>query len=415
LSEARRASTLNSENIAAVYDVLQRGCEVFLVLEFVEGVTLRHRLQEQVRISIDSTLHIAMQCAKALTEAEKWNVVHRDLKPENIMLADHDHVKLLDFGLACHGACSDLSALNTTQTLTGTLAGTPGYIAPEVLLQEQVDTRADIFSLGVVMYEMLTGRNPFAASQFVVTTERTLHSQPAAMSAARPDVPEELERIVFKMLAKIRSDRYATASELLADLVALQNSRALAPGPLAMFSIRNFARARTSVAVAAIAMFITMLILYRWGRHLVQAQLPAKKHLAVLPFRVESDNPEDKAFSRGLTETLTARLAQLKDRYGLQVVLPGEQRGLTIASATQARIEFGANLALEGSLHRAGNRVRVIHRLVDTTSEKVLRAETLTADLSDPFALEDHVVDSALRSLELELDGDQTGSTINRN
>lgn len=412
LSEARRASTLNSENIAAVYDVLQRGCEIFLVLEFVEGVTLRRRLQEQVRISIDSTLHIAVQCARALTEAEKWNVVHRDLKPENIMLADHDHVKLLDFGLACRSASTHLSTVNSTETLTGTLAGTPGYIAPEVLLQEQVDTRADIFSLGVVLYEMLTGCNPFAASQFVVAAERTLHSQPAAIVAARRDVPEELERIVFKMLSKIRSDRYGTASELLADLVALQNSRALAPGRSAIF--RSFARARTSVAVAAIAMFIVMSILYRWGGHLIRAQLPAKKHLAVLPFRVESDNPEDKAFSRGLTETLTARLAQLKDRYGLQVVLPGEQRGLTIASATQARIEFGANLALEGSLHRSGNRIRVIHRLVDTTSEKVLRADTLTADLSDPFAFEDRVVDSAVRSLELELDGDKNGSTINR-
>ncbi len=410
LSEAQRASTLNSENIAAVYDVLEQGRELLLILEYAEGVTLRRRLEEVGRFTIDSFLHIASQCVIALTEAEKRNIVHRDLKPENIMLDGNDHVKLLDFGLACRST-TDISTLNTTQTQNATLAGTPGYFAPEVLLQQRIDTRADIFSLGVVFYEMLTGTNPFAAAPLLVSADRTLHSQPSPILAANPQVSEGLERIVFKMLAKAPSDRYANASDLLHDLLEQQKPRPGLERP-GIEALKN----RHGVAVTLILLIASLLTipLYRWGYNRVWPPLPTKKHIVVLPFTVESDNVDDKAFSRGLTETLTARLAQLSGRYDLQVVLPGELRGVNIASVAQARSDFGTNLALQGSIHRVGSRIRVVHRLVHTGTQQVLRAGTVTADLGDPFALEDKVVESALRSLELEFGGQQPSLASDR-
>jgi Tol biopolymer transport system component len=213
LREAQRASSLTSERIASIHDVLEERGEVFVVMEYVKGETLRQRLQRPM--TLVQFFQIATQCAEGLTAAHEHDIVHCDIKPENIMLTSEGQVKILDFGLAKHRPCSDQGS---TLGLSSILAGTPAYMAPEVLLAQAPDSCTDLFSLGIVLYEMLTLKHPFLKGSFVATSERILHETPTAIRVFNSSVPEALEAIIMKAMAKAPAQRYATARELLEDL-----------------------------------------------------------------------------------------------------------------------------------------------------------------------------------------------------
>ena len=218
LREAQHASTLASEHIAAIFDVLEEHGELFLVMEYVEGETLRHRLRQP--LTLEQFFPIATQCVAGVIAAHEHGIVHCDIKPENIMLTPEGQVKILDFGLAKHLPRSDRSS---TFESCRTLAGTSGYMAPEVLLEEMPDVRTDVFSLGVVLYEMLTLQQPFFTGNFVTTSERILHETPTAIRVFNPLVPEPLAGIIMKAVAKSPAHRHANARELLGDLHRVQS------------------------------------------------------------------------------------------------------------------------------------------------------------------------------------------------
>ena len=412
LKEAERASALNCPYIAAVYDVMEQEGEVFLVMEYVEGTTLRQRLRTSGRFPVSEFVGLAVQCTEALAVAQKKGIVHRDLKPDNIMITPAEQIKILDFGLAKRlPTGNEIDATLSVESLQWVHAGTPGYIAPEVLLGGEADPRSDLFSLGVVFYEMLTGRHPFRADDRGTAAGRTLQQTPAAVRELAPEVPAEVERIVAKMLAKSPDERYASAVDLLADLHALEpgrRHRLLAfPTLRARLGAKRIGRGAAVVVLVLVALAISPMARQQWKRWLVGPDLPEKKNLAVLPFAVLGDAPEAHAFAQGLAETLTGKLAQLTDHYPLQVVPPSEIRSQKVDSVEQARIGLGANLVLEGSLQRFGSQVRIAYHLVDARNHEQLRGDTVTAQTSDPFAVEDRVVQSVLRSLELELGAKQ--------
>ena len=222
LKEAERASSLSDQHIAAIYDVLEQQGEVFLVMEFVEGESLRPRLTRP--FSIEEFFTVATQCALALVAAHERGILHCDIKPENIMLGPGGMVKILDFGVAKRLPTKETDATldHVSTTGFGSVSGTPAYMSPEVLLEHPLDQRADIFSLGVVFYEMLSGVNPFHAETFIATSDRILHQTPPPVSQANPAVPPTIEQTVAQMLAKNREQRYATARDLLMDLQAAQ-------------------------------------------------------------------------------------------------------------------------------------------------------------------------------------------------
>ena len=405
--EAERSSALNSPHIAAVYDVVEEQGEVFLVMEYVEGASLRQRLMSSGRIPVSEFLDLALQCVEALAAAQKKAIVHRDIKPDNILVTPDGQVKILDFGLAKqHAPAGEQEMTVSAESLDWSVAGTPGYMAPEVLLGGEADHRSDIFALGVTFYEMLTGRRPFAAESKAAMAGRTLQAKPQPMRELAPGVPAELEQIVARMLAKSPEERYALASDLLADLRALQSGKPIpflistAPRP---HWTRWMPRGIAVVVLLLLALGITPMLRQHWRRWVVGADLPEKKNLAVLPFEVMGQDPGAHAFAQGLAETLTGKLAELTDNYPLQVVPPSEVRAQQVASVEQARIGLGANLVLEGSLQRSGARLRVTYHLVDSRTRQQLRADTVTAPAEDPFAVEDRVVQSVLRSLDLEL------------
>ncbi len=412
LREAQLASGLPQQHIAGVYDVLETRDEIFVVMEFVEGVTLRRRLAEP--ISHVDFLAIAVQCVEALVAAHARGIVHRDVKPENIMLTPAGQVKVLDFGVAKQlPRTDDAVTLDTRGMLdeaSASFGGTLAYMAPEALLEKETDHRADLFSLGVVFFEALTGRHPFRAESFLATTTRILHEEPAPLRQFNPRVPAELERIVAKMLAKSPAERYVSAADLLVDLRAAQHVMTRPPAipdripPAPRRKRWALASALGALLVvlgiAAIAFLPQLRQRFYWFDHAVGA---APKNLAVLPFQAIGGAAENQAFCDGITETLTAKMTQLTMGRALQVVPSRELRTRRISSAQEARKELGVSLVLEGSIHRSGSVVRVNYALVDTGMLRQLRADTITADASDPFAVQDRVADGLVRMLELEL------------
>jgi serine/threonine protein kinase/tetratricopeptide (TPR) repeat protein len=399
LEEAERASRFSDAHVAALYDVLEENGEMFLVMEYVEGETLRQRLRRPM--SLEEFFAIATQCAEALSAAHDRGIVHCDIKPENIMLTSTGQVKVLDFGVAKHLPRSDQSS---TVDRSGTMAGTPAYMSPEVLLEKAPDGRADVFSLGVVFYEALTGHHPFLASSFVATTDRIRTETPAPIRIFNSNVPEGLEALVGKAMAKEPEQRYASARDLLEDLRLVQAG--LTPTKLSPV-LPHPAPGRRWIWIAASVALITVLLFVVVYRQLQLRRGPPQSgssipaQLAVLPFASTGNDPAAKAFCDGLTETLTAKLTQLTGNYPLQVVPTSEVRAEGVTSVEQARRDFGVNLVLVGNLHESGGQMRVTYSLVDAQSRRQLHADTITADSTDTFAVEDQVVDSVLGMLGL--------------
>ena len=238
LKEARAASALNHPHVCIVYDVGETDDGLpFIAMEFIEGGSLDSVLKTR-RLEIPQIVDLAAQVADALDAAHACRIVHRDIKPANISLNERGQVKVLDFGLAKRLAAESLDALGTTaeaqQTQEGSILGTPRYMSPEQALGKPLDQRSDLFSLGVVLYELTTGQLPFGGANFAEILNNIVHAQPTAIARLNYDVPPELERITLKCLQKSPDRRYQTARELMVDLRNL--ARELEHGPAASAS-----------------------------------------------------------------------------------------------------------------------------------------------------------------------------------
>ena len=393
LREAECASRINDRHIAGVYDVLEENGELYLVMEYVEGQTLRERICQPM--TLGEFLEIAIQCAEALAAAHARDVVHRDIKPDNIMLTPGGEVKVLDFGVAKHLPRSDQGdTSDSLQSRSTSFSGTPAYMAPEVLLEKNSDGRADIFSLGTVFYEALTGRHPFLADSFMATSNRILNYTPPPPSHFNPAISEEADRIVGKMLAKEPRARYATAADLLVDLNALSRGlehpdrllrRPEAARPAPLWAIGATA-AVLLVMVAGAVPSIRQPILEGVG---IKATIPIRRTLVVLPCRAISADQAAQVYCDGLTESLTERLARSFNSRGVQVAPAREVRTRRVTKAAEARLELDAVAALEIVLSQTGDTVQIEYALLDTKTEQALDRQSVRSEASDPFALEE--------------------------
>ncbi len=408
MEEAQRAVRLrNDPRVAAVYDVLEVQNEIFLVMEFVEGETLRQRLARPIQLK--EFLHIASQCAEALVAANDRGIIHGDIKPENIMLTPAGQVKILDFGVAKQILRSDD---DLTVDPAAMISGTPAYMAPEILLKKEADGRADIFSLGIVFYEALTGRHPFRADSFSATSDRIRGEKPTSAHTFNPDVSPALESILQRMLAKKPADRYPTAHEVLADLDHLQSG--LTPARLLrllpMQQRKASVRKGFLLGAAAVALLAVLSQVPQVEQLWEKVAGPSVIRLVVLPLRTSSTDANDRAFCDGLTEALSLWLAQFGDRARLDVVPPSEVRAESVQNVDQARKKFGANRVLEGTVSESGNQARVIYSLVDATTGRSLGGNTITINNSDRLAIEDQLVTSVAGILGMQpRQDDRTG------
>jgi len=414
LKEAERASALNHPNIAGIYDVVEDKGEILLVMEYIEGATLRQRLTQP--ISPEEFFDIAAQCGEGLEAAHEKGIVHGDIKPENIMLTPTHRVKILDFGVAKRFSRSPSDATESLQGMTGSFGGTPAYMAPEVLLQKPLDGRADIFALGLVFYEMLGGRQPFLTDSFAGTLDRVLHNEPPPLSQVKSNVPEALSNIIGRMLAKDPAERYATARDLLVDLRAVQGGSQLT----VLKTRRPPPRRRVpawSVVLAIVVLVAVLLsipsIRHRLSGWLARAQtkqessgakiLPPAKNVVVMPFLPVEGDLQLTAFGNGLVETLTAKLTALSENHPLQVISATEVRDKHVTTLQQARQEFGVTLGLQVTLQHSGELVRATYTLTDAKNGRALQANTITAPITDSFAIQDQVAEGVASALGVEL------------
>jgi serine/threonine protein kinase/tetratricopeptide (TPR) repeat protein len=408
LKEAQRASALNHPNIAAIYDVLQEKGEILLVMEYVEGKTLRHRIKSP--ISIPEFLEIAIQCAEGLGAAHDQRIVHKDIKPENIMLTAAQRVKILDFGVAMRFVVDQSEATQSFASMTASLSGTPGYMAPEVLQQRPYDGRADLFSLGLVFYEMLGGDHPFTTDSFAGTLARVLHREPPSLSEVNRTVPTPLAGIVQHLLAKDPEQRYQSAETLLTDLRAVQSGAKPTYARLASERSYHLASRWKVLLGAAVIALLLALFFFKDKFHrtsefaaATKAGLPDTKSLAILPIVASANDPKFAAFGNGLVETLTAKLNQLGENHSVQVVPASEMLSKHVATLDQARQEFGVNLGLRVGLEQSGDMVRANYTLIDAKTGLALASKSFDAPISDPFTIEDRVANGAAAALGVEL------------
>jgi eukaryotic-like serine/threonine-protein kinase len=344
------------------------------------------------------------------------------VKPENIMLTPTGNAKILDFGVARRFS---LGNSDTVETVTGNISGTPAYMAPEILLQQPYDGRADLFSMGLVCYEMLGGRQPFKTNSIAGTVASVLHTEPPSLDRLNPKISPGVAAVVQTMLEKNPALRYASARDVLIDLRRLRQgekpifAKGVTPEPKSDQTKKKAGSSRNIpivIAVAAAVILVAALLVrsvFHKGSNESSTNAGGSAGeraatLVVLPFNAISDDAKLTAFGDGLVDTLTAKLIQLGDNHSLQVVSAGEIRQKNVASMAQARQEFGADTGLQIGLQRSGALVRVTYSLSDAKTGKVFKAGTVDAPVTDPFAIEDQVATAVAAALGLELRADET-------
>jgi serine/threonine-protein kinase len=433
LHEGQRASALNHPGIAAIYDVFTDAGEVYLVMEYIEGETLRSRLKRP--ISQPEFRRIALESAAALAAAHDKGILHRDIKPENIMLTNSGthpgQVKLLDFGLA-QQATDDTGLAETATMLTvaGMLAGTPQYMAPEVLNGEPADRRSDIFALGVVCYEMLSGHHPFAAPTPTAMIGQVLHQPPRPLD---PTIPAPYAAIVNRALAKQLADRYQTAHEIVYDLnhpefispdLARPPSAIVAGTTVPPPATRK--RRGTIIAIAAIAsaIVIASVAYFVQRRHAPPGSVASAPTavvagtLAVLPPIVaDAKDTQLATFGRGLAESLAQRLSDLSVNHDIAVISARQLQDKKVTSLTDAAREVGATSALTLTLTRDGDLVHAAYTVSQPDKSapqpRVLASGTVTAPVSDMFSIENQLATATATALNIPLRTDEQRALAN--
>jgi serine/threonine protein kinase/TolB-like protein/Flp pilus assembly protein TadD len=394
--EAHAASSLNHPNIVVVHDFGELDERPFIVTELVEGVTLRERLKEGP-LSIPEAIEISLQVTSALAAAHARGLVHRDIKPENVMLRPDGYVKVVDFGLAKLARVSDTASTGLTHP--GQAAGTPAYMSPEQARAEPVDARTDVFSVGAVLYEMVTGRRPFGGESPAVIFAEILGQTQPAPARINPKVPTELDRLITKALEKDRELRYQSVADMRADLLRLR--RESDAGHVAMptpdhspdgAAARTEARLgrRAWIALAVVALVSSLAAMYAFRpKGAATESSDTRAMLAVLPFENLSEDHGQEYFADGLTEEMTAQLGQLQPaKLGVIATTSTARYKQSKATASQIGEELGVDYLLDGSVRRVGERVRVIAQLVDASKQTQLWSETYERPVTDVLQIQ---------------------------
>jgi serine/threonine protein kinase/Tfp pilus assembly protein PilF len=401
--EALALSKLNHPNIATIFDFDTDGGVDFLAMEYVVGETLAQKIAG-ASLSEKDVLAIAVQIADALEEAHEHGIVHRDLKPGNIMVTPKGRVKVLDFGLArlLLPAASLMSAetVSEAQGASGTLP----YMAPEQLRNESLDPRSDIFSLGTVLYEIATGRGPFADSNSSRVIEAILHRVPVQPRALNARLSPELERIILKCLEKSPELRYQSAKELAVDLRRLSTPTTSASPERAETEKSRWPAVASISAIALLALLGTLAALNVGGvrDRLTASDTPKIHSLAVLPLANLSKDPEQEYFVEGMADELITELAQIS---GLRVI----SRTSTMRYLRDPKPipeiakELGVDAVIEGSVERSGDQVRITAQLINARTDTHLWAHSYQRDLRDVLAMQSEVARAIAGEIQVQL------------
>ncbi|HKP13572.1 MAG TPA: protein kinase [Blastocatellia bacterium] len=449
--EARAASALNHPNIITIHEVGSHDGARFIATEFIEGRTLRDRLRERP-MRLHEALDVAAQVASALAAAHQAGIIHRDIKPENVMLRPDGYVKVLDFGIVklteqfgeSHGASDGFAATDGVQTEANVVMGSPGYMSPEQARAQKLDARTDIFSLGVMLYEMLAGHRPFEGETASDVIVAILERRPLPLTQVAPEASPRLEAIVYRALAKDRAARYQTAADFARDLRRekrrvdfaagvedsmmpedtggqttavmhaedsfatrrltaqgdeLQTARATSSAEYLITGIRRHkVGAFVTMALVAAAVAAILLVLLRGGVRAVNS-------VAVLPFVNESADPEAEYLSDGIAESLINSLSEWP---ALKVTSRNSSfryKGRDPDARSIGR-ELGVQAVLSGRISERGDTLQIRVELIDARDDTQIWGEQFTRPRADLIALQGDIARQVAERLQLRLAGE---------
>ena len=375
LQEARSASLLNHPNIVTIYSIESMEDLDFIVMEYVEGVTLSAYIAEKKILDLATISNFGLQIANALSAAHSAGIIHRDIKSANILITKQGTVKVLDFGLA---KLAQESPDAPSLTKEGSIVGTASFLSPEQVRGEKLDARSDLFSFGSVLYQMATGHLPFTGPDLPSIIFKIATADPAVPSSVRTDLPLELDRVVMKALAKNKEQRFQTAQEIAGDLQNLITNRPSSPTLSQISAVRISAEQPTAESTAL---------------------LPT---VAVLYFENLSKEKEDEYFRDGMTEDIIAELWKIKDLkvFPRSAVLGYREKPVP---AVQIGMALQASYVLEGSVRRSGNRLRISPELVDTRTGHAVWAARLDREWKDILDVQDEIARSIAEALRVTL------------
>ena len=417
--EARAASALDHPNICTIYEIDEEGGHPFIAMQLLEGQTLRDRIGDKP-LPLAALLDYGLQISDALQAAHTKGIVHRDIKPPNIFITERDQVKILDFGLAKLTVAEPSDSSDVTKTFAGSLTqsgatmGTVAYMSPEQARGESLDARTDLFSFGVLLYEMATGKQAFSGPTWAVTVHAILGQAPVSLKEAVPGQPQRLQEIIDRALVKDRDHRYQTAAEIHRDLLQLKKDFESGKSLKSVQTAATWSpKRKTKMAIGAVCA-AAVVAAGVWGPRLLRrvslsptgaAGTPAlaRRRVAILPLAAIADDPKLTAFGKGLLEDVAAKLSQLSANHDLEIVPARALEDSKITTLEDARKEFGVNLGLAVSLKQDGDLMRAAYNLTDTKTGKNLAGDTITAPVSDPFAIEDKLASGVASALQITL------------
>jgi len=406
-NEARAVAALSHPNILAIHDFGEEKGVAFAVTELLEGESLDRRIARE-ELSWKKALEIGAAIADGLASAHSRGVVHRDLKPANVFVTREGIVKILDFGLARQDPLRPDDALTASPTAgpataPGTVLGTVGYMSPEQVRGEPADARSDIFSLGCILYELLTGRRAFREKAPAETLAAILRDHPEEVSASQRPVPSAVDGVVRRCLEKSPDERFQSARDLAFALREILGSATASTGvrPIALSPRRRWPFIGVAVLTAAVAAAL-LLDLGGLRSRLLQVGPARIQSLAVLPLANLSGDARQEYFSDGMTEELITRLAQLGT---LRVTSRTSVLGYkgTRKKIPEIARELGVDAVVEGSVVRDGSRVKVTAQLIDGATDRHIWAESYEREIADILSLQGDVAQAIAREVGLKL------------
>jgi serine/threonine protein kinase/Tfp pilus assembly protein PilF len=407
--EAHAAVALNHPNILTVYEIGEDHSAHYIASELIEGETLHQRLMRG-RMELSEAVDVAIQVASALAAAHEAGIVHRDISPGNIMLRRDGYVKVLDFGIAklaeqeAPATMPKDEALLPVETNLGLILGTVPYMSPEQACGAPVDKGTDIWSLGVVLYEMVTGHAPFSGGTPREVMSSILEKEPSPLTSYIRQTPPELQQIVSKTLRKDQRERYQSAGEMLQALKNLRHkleSKAESKRSTTPLWLRW---ARSPIALMLLLLVSALALALPFYRHRkVVTRLPPEKSIAVLPLENLSEEKENAFFADGIQDELLSNLSKIADLKVISRTSVMQYRSGTRRNLKKIAQQLGVGHVVEGNVRRVGNQVRVSVQLIDARTDTHLWAEHYDRDVADVFAIQTEIAQQIANQLRSKL------------
>jgi serine/threonine protein kinase/Tfp pilus assembly protein PilF len=408
--EARAASALNHPGICTIYDIGEQDGRAFIAMEFIDGETLRNHIHGKA-LPVAELLELGIQIAEALDAAHSEGIIHRDIKPANIFVTKRGRAKVLDFGLAKlvpkgvaiaddDSGGESSSSTSTSTSIAGIISGTPSYMSPEQVRGDALDARTDIFSLGLVLYEMATGRQAFGGGTGGEIIEAVLTRSPVSVRAINPDIPAALEAIIEKALHKDREQRYQHAADLLADLQRLK--REIDSGRTDQAGDSVSLLASTSGPVSSTSHAVSRTTTPQSGSFRAPRASKTISSLAVLPFENVSRDPENDYLSDGITRSLINNLATVPKLRVMAQSTVFRYKGREIDPQAIGR-ELNVRAVLTGRMMQSGGSLRIGTELVDVATGSLLWGAQFDRKPGDIFVIQDEISSEISGKLRLQL------------